>query len=137
MGAAMLDGASKVLIVCDRGTIDNKAYMSYADYTSVLEELNLSEEQMFNEYDAVFHMTTAAKGAESAYTLSNNNARTETLEEAVALDDRLIRAWESHPHFRIINNEGSFEDKLMRLVVQIAEFLGEGEKFDLPRGIEG
>jgi len=35
-----------------------------------------------NRYDAVLHLTTAAKGAESFYTKSNNAARRETIEEA-------------------------------------------------------
>ena len=47
--------------------------MTETDYKKVLDRLNLNEKQMLSEYDGIFHLVTAAKGAESAYILSNNN----------------------------------------------------------------
>ena len=68
-------------------------------------------------YDAVFHLVTAAKGAEEAYTFANNAARYENVEQAAALDDRIIAAWTGHPHLRVIDNTTDFEEKLIRRVV--------------------
>ena len=82
----------KVLIVCDRGTLDNKPYMSPEEYEQVLSILGMNEIDMRDSYDAVFHMVTAAIGAEKYYTLDNNRARTESAEEAARLDDGLISA---------------------------------------------
>ena len=82
-----------VLIVCDRGALDNKAYMSPSDFHRVLGALNLSEVKLRDQYDAVFHLVTAAKGAAEFYTLENNADRTETVEQTAALDDKLIAAW--------------------------------------------
>ena len=76
---------------------------------------------------------TAAKGAEEFYTTANNAARTETVEEAAALDDRLISAWTGHPHLRVIDNTVTFEDKMKRLVAEIASFLGEPEPYEIER----
>ena len=90
----------KVLIVCDRGALDNKAYMTDAEFASVLESMGLNEVELRDSYDAVFHLVTAAKGAEKFYTTANNVARTETVEQAAALDDKLIAAWTGHPHLR-------------------------------------
>lgn len=125
--------SNKVLIVCDRGTIDNKAYMSEYEFKTALATLGLNETELRDTYDAVFHLVTAAKGAEEFYTLSNNQARTETVEEAAAMDDKLISAWTGHPHFRIIDNSEGFEDKMKHLIREIASFLGEPEPLEIER----
>lgn len=125
--------ADKILIVCDRGAIDNKAYMSELEFAQVLAELGTTEVQLRDSYDAVFHMVTAAKGAERFYTTDNNKARTETAEQAAALDDKLISAWTGHPHLRIIDNSSNFEDKLKRLIAEIRSFLGEPEPLEIER----
>ena len=123
----------KVLIVCDRGTLDNKAYMSSLDFSTVVSSLGCNEVELRDSYDAVFHLVTAAKGAEQFYTTANNAARTETVEQAAELDDKLIAAWTGHPHLRIIDNAAGFEDKLKKLIAEIAAFLGEPEPFEIER----
>ena len=50
-------------------------------------------------------MVTCADGAEEFYTDSNNEARYESKEEAIALVRKLINAWVGHPHFSIIDNK--------------------------------
>ena len=125
--------AEKILIVCDRGAIDNKAYMDDLEFSQVLKKLHHTEVELRDGYDAVFHMVTAAKGAERFYTTENNKARTESVEQAAAMDDKLIAAWTGHPHFRIIDNSTDFEDKLRRLVAEIRSFLGEPEPLEIER----
>ena len=124
---------SKVLIVCDRGMLDNKAYMKKAEFRSLLQDMGTNETEARDEYDAVFHLVTAAKGKEEVYTLANNAARTETIEQAREKDDQIIAAWTGHPHFRIIDNSTDFEEKLERLLKEIASFLGEPEPFEIER----
>ena len=123
----------KVLIVCDRGALDNKAYMTDAEFKTLLRELGTSETKERDAYDAVFHLVTAAKGKEEVYTLANNAARTETPEEARKRDDAIIAAWTGHPHLRIIDNSTDFEQKLERLIKEIASFLGEPEPLEIER----
>lgn len=125
--------AEKVLIVCDRGALDNKAYMTDLDFTCVLESLGRNEVELRDNYDAVFHLVTAAKGAEKFYTTANNAARTETVAQAAELDDKLIAAWTGHPHLRVIDNASGFEDKLKRLIGEISSFLGEPEPYEIER----
>lgn len=124
---------NKVLIVCDRGIMDSKAYLSSLEFATVLNELNKSEIELRDNYDAVFHLVTAAKGASDFYTLENNSARTETIEEAIVSDNKLIEAWTGHPHFRIIDNSTYFEDKMKRLLKEISLFLGEPEPYEIER----
>lgn len=131
-GAASMP-VEKVLIVCDRGALDNKAYMTDLDFSCVLEAIGCNEVELRDNYDAVFHLVTAAKGAEQFYTTANNAARTETVEQAAALDDKLIAAWTGHPHLRIIDNATDFEDKLKRLIAEISSFLGEPEPYEIER----
>ena len=129
--AAGTMNSDKVLIVCDRGALDNKVYMNEREFAQTLESLGTNEIELRDNYDAVFHLVTAAKGAEEYYTTANNSARTETVSEAAALDDKLIAAWTGHPHFRVIDNCTSFEDKMKRLIAEISSFLGEPEPFEM------
>lgn len=131
--AANTMDCEKVLIVCDRGMLDNKAYMTEMEFQQVLMLMNQNEVDLRDHYDAVFHLVTAAKGAEEFYTTANNTARTETVEEAAALDDKLISAWTGHPHLRVINNAYDFENKMKRLIAEISAFLGEPEPFEIER----
>ena len=80
---------------------------------------------MTNRYDAVFHLATAAKGAEEFYTLDNNAARIETVEEAIEVDNRLLAAWKYHPHLRVIGNDSDFDGKIRQLLEEMGDFLGE------------
>ena len=125
--------AEKVLIVCDRGTLDNRAYMNDEEFRYVLDQLHTNEIELRDHYDAVFHLVTAAKGAEEFYTLANNAARYETVEEAIRVDDGLIASWTGHPHLRIIDNRYDFNEKMMALITEISAFLGEPRPMETKR----
>ena len=130
--AAKRMGYDKILIVCDRGLMDNKAYMSEEEYQRLLREFGLTKSTIMDRYDAVFHLVTAAKGAEEYYNL-DNEARTETVEQAAALDDKIINAWTGHSHFRIIDNSTDFDDKMRKLMKEISNVLGEPEPLEIER----
>ena len=123
----------KVLIVCDRGALDNRAYMNEEEFRYVLDQLNTGEVELRDHYDAVFHLVTAAKGAEEFYTLANNAARYETVEEAIRVDNELIASWTGHPHLRIIDNQYDFNNKMMALITEISAFLGEPRPLETRR----
>ena len=125
--------AEKILIVCDRGAIDNRAYMNDEEFAAVLAEVGKTEQELLLSYDAVFHLVTAAKGAEEFYTYANNAARYESVSQAVVMDDRLIEAWKGHPHHCIIDNSVELKGKLKRLIAQIRDFLGEPAPPDIER----
>ncbi len=123
----------KVLIVCDRGMLDNKAYMSQSSFFKTLSDLNLNEVEIRDNYDAVFHLVTAADGAVEFYTTTNNTARTETPEQAIELDRKLLSAWTGHPHLRVIDNSTTFDNKIKKLIAEISSFLGEPEPLEIER----
>jgi len=122
----------KVLMVCDRGLLDNKAYMTKRDFDYLLKSKKLSEVKIRDSYDAVFHLVSASKGAKKYYNL-DNAARTETIEEAAKIDDNIIASWTGHPHFRIIDNSSDFETKMKRLLKEISNVLGEPEPYEIER----
>ena len=124
---------NKVLIVCDRGTIDSKAYMTDYDFKQMLKIMGLNEIELRDSYDAVFHLVTAAKGAEEFYTNSNNTARTETVKEAIVADNNTLKAYTGHPHLRVIDNSTNFENKMKRLIAEILAVLGEPEPHEIER----
>jgi CYTH domain-containing protein len=113
--------------------MESKAYLTDLQFSSILSELNKNEIELRDNYDAVFHLVTAAKGAEEFYTLEKNTARTESIEEAIKSDNNLINAWNGHPHFRIIDNSTNFDDKMKRLLKEISHFLGEPEPYEIER----
>lgn len=123
--AARTMPGDKILIVCDRGMLDNKIYMTDAEFQQIMEELGTNEVEQRDQYNAVFHLVTAAKGVEEAYTRANNKARVETIEEAVALDDGTLNAWTGHPYLRTIDNSTDFLNKMRNLIDEISLFLGE------------
>lgn len=113
-----------VVILYDRGLLDCKAYVSQDAFNEILRKRNTTENEILNSYDGVFHLVTAAKGAEEFYTLSNNTARKETPKQAIELDDKTQCAWIGHPNFRVIDNSTNFEDKIDRLLNEVYSIMG-------------
>lgn len=131
--AAATMNCEKILIVCDRGAMDNKAYMNEEEFSEVLKSIGGNLTELRDGYDAIFHLVTAAKGAEKYYTTANNEARKESAAEAAQLDDKLIAAWTGHPHLRVIDNSTGFEEKMKRLLAEISSFLGEPHPYEIER----
>lgn len=112
----------KILIVCDRGLLDNKAYMTEAEFAAILDELGMTEQEAVGSYDAVFHLETAAKRCDE-YTISNNVARIESPDQAIALDDAILDCWKAHPYRQIMISRTSFDEKMEDVAEAIYEFL--------------
>ncbi len=114
-----------VIILYDRGMMDNKAYIPYEEFLKDLDILGLTEDECLSWYDAVYHMMTAAKGAEKFYSKENNRARMENPKQAAYRDDRTLKAWEDHPARKVFDNSTGFPRKVDRLVEEIKHFLRE------------
>ena len=123
----------KILIVCDRGMLDNRCYMTEEEFQRVIADLGSNEVELRDSYDAVFHLVSVAKGAEEFYGTESNGARYESLEEAAELDDHFIESWTGHPHLRVIDNSTDFEGKMKRLIAEISYFLGETAPYEIER----
>ena len=113
------------VLLCDRGLCDGSAYMSQEGWDEFLKRRGVtSAEIREGRYNAVFHLVTAAEGAEKYYTLDNNDARTETPDQARALDKLTRAAWVGHPKLFVVDNTTDFEGKLNKLVSITSELVG-------------
>lgn len=112
-------------ILCDRGACDGRAYMAPHLWTRMLDENNFDMVNIRDgRYDVVVHLVTAADGAPEFYSLESNKTRSETAEEAVAIDRLTQTAWVGHPHLRIVDNRTGFRDKINRVDAHISELAG-------------
>jgi len=136
--AAAATGAPAVLL-CDRGAMDGAAYMPRPLWAEMLRrhardlgaeafDLDRAEIAYCDRYDAIFHMVTAAAGAERFYTLENNTAaRHETPDLARGQDAKTQTAWSKHPRQIVFDNSAKslgFEGKLQRVVESAAKIVG-------------
>lgn len=115
----------KVLIMFDRGLMDGQCYVTPEIFTECLSYFGLDRSAVMGRYDAVIHLTTAAKGGEEMYTTENNAARSEGVKQACELDDRVLAAWVGHPHLRVVDNAEDFEDKIQAAMREMYSILGE------------
>ena len=113
------------VIICDRGTMDSRAYIGHEKWHILLQKENWTVQQLRDQrYDAVFHLVTTAIGAENFYTNANNTARLEDQKEARELDLKILSAWVGHPKVFIIDNSTDFDGKMNRVVTSICRLLG-------------
>lgn len=125
--------AEKAVVLCDRGLLDNSVYVSEEDFKKYSSAFGYDGEKIRNSYDAVFHLVTAADGAEEYFGRATNSVRSETAEQARELDRKILNAWVGAPHLRIIGNRSDFDGKLQRLLREILAVLGIPEKFEIER----
>ena len=113
------------VVLSDRGTMDGSVYMSDAEWGRLMKEKQTDRVTLRDtRYDAVFHLVTAADGAEKFYTLANNKVRTESIQSAVDVDHKTQKAWVGHPHLYVIDNSTDFEGKMSRLIDVISKIVG-------------
>ena len=122
-----------VVILIDRGIMDARAFMSKSEFDELISEFDLTITEIQDSYDGIFHLKTAADGAEMYYTLANNAARSETPEEARKVDKKIIAAWTGHPHLRVIDNSEDFDAKIDKLINEIYGLLGEPIPLEIER----
>lgn len=97
------------ILLCDRGTVDGAAYWPETA-EKFFAAVGTTHERELARYDAVIFFESAAVGG---LLIEGNPVRTESLDEAVALDQRLRDAWSSHPRFVVVPHNTSFVKKIM------------------------
>lgn len=116
-----------IVLLCDRGTMDGKAYVAKNVWQRILADNDFTEARLRdNRYDMVIHLSTSADGAEDYYSLQNNTARSEGLQLARDLDQKLQKSWIEHPNFVQIGNDHfeTFQEKMDQVVKVAMRFLG-------------
>lgn len=114
----------KVVIIYDRSLLDNFAYIDKKFVVNTFKENGLSYDEVLKRYDIILHLQTAAIGT-NAYTTANNEARTETKEEAREAERKTLAANKRHPNLHIITNKGkSFEEKIIEVLKKVYALVG-------------
>lgn len=122
--ANKLSSHDKCIIIYDRGLMDNSAYISEEEFDILLKNNNLIKLDLMDRYDMVIHLVTAADGASDYYTLSNNTARSEGINEAILLDSKTMTSWQGHQNLHIIDNSVSFDEKMNSVIECISNYIG-------------
>jgi predicted ATPase len=110
-------------LICDRGTLDGAAYWP-GGAEGFFRELNTTREKEYARYAAVLFFETAAVGEKNLD--RTNTTRTETLDEAIAINNRLQAIWSQHPKFQLISHEKSFFKKMENALRTIEAVLKKG-----------
>ena len=111
--------SKKAVVLLDRGLMDNAGYLPDDELDMLLAERDMTREDAYARYDAVVHLVTAAIGAEQFFSHETNEHRLEGVEEAVRVDEALRKGWSGHPNLQVIDNEGTFQDKLDRATAAV------------------
>jgi len=121
--ALMMGEDSKVLIVYDRGAIDNCAYMSEEQFEEVMTRLNhvKSFADLMNQYDVVINLV----GRRDFYTTENNAARSEDVDSALELGANTLKSWLGHSNIKIVLPKNTMDEKLNEVLNIINEVLKE------------
>jgi len=111
--------SSDAVVLLDRGLMDNAGYLPDDELDMLLSERGMTRADAYARYDAVVHLVTAAIGAEKFFSHETNEHRLEGIEEAVRVVEAVRAGWAGHPNLQVIDNEGTFEDKLNRAIAAV------------------
>lgn len=94
------------LIVCDRGSIDGAVYWPKGP-EDFFKAMNTTLEKELARYDAVLHLSPPPE--KDFYQATN--VRTENLQQAFEIDDKILKIWEKHPNRLVVPREKHYFEK--------------------------
>jgi predicted ATPase len=97
------------ILLCDRGTIDGAAYWPDG-IDGFFTSMGTTHAAEVERYDVVLFFETSAVGG--IHFEGGNRYRTESDDQAVALDRRLRDLWSVHPRFHLVPHTPSFLQKI-------------------------
>lgn len=103
---AAMEGTDAAIVLCDRGTPDGLAYWPGPD--TLWASVGTTLDAQLQRYDAVIHLRTPR--LEQGYN-HQNPLRTESAEQAAAIDARIAQAWARHPRRFVIESTPDFLTK--------------------------
>ena len=118
---AVGDSHSPAVVLCDRGTIDGLAYWP-GPADAFWASLHATLDEELGRYDAVIHMRTPDAG--HGYN-NQNPLRTESAQDARAIDDRILVAWDRHPRRFVVESSLDFMDKAARAIALVRDLVPE------------
>lgn len=123
---------SKIVIIHDRGISDFLPYTDYDYYCRQIAKFSLTPVVARDSYGAVFHMVSNAK-SNYGHTSGSNATKCESAYSSASLNGKIINAWVGHPHLRIIDCCGGFNERVNKLIEEIKSYLGIPKRFEIER----
>ena len=93
-------------MVCDRGSIDGAVYWPHGP-EDFFKAMGSSLEAELARYDAVIHLSPPPE--KDFYQATN--VRTESLQQAFDIDDKILKIWEKHPNRLVVPREKHYFEK--------------------------
>lgn len=122
---------NRPIIICDRGLMDCKVYLNSEDFSTIKHCLNMSDVELRDRYDAVFHLDSISNSNKIGY--AKDNLRIESKEKAIKLNLLSLKAWCGNPHYRFIPVCDTIEKKKELLIKEIKHFLGIPKPLEIER----
>ena len=94
------------IIVCDRGSIDGAVYWPKGP-EDFFKAMNTTLDAELDRYDAVLHLSPPPE--KDFYQATN--VRTESLQQAFEIDDKILKIWEKHPNRLVVPREKHYFEK--------------------------
>lgn len=110
-----------IIILCDRGIIDNRAYLSQRDYDNLLKQYQYNELEILDTYDLVINLISTATAKPEEYKL--NGIRYEKVEDAAKRDELTSGSWLLHRNLKVIMPTDTIEEKYNIVFSQIIDFI--------------
>ena len=106
---AVADTENAAAVLCDRGTVDCGAY--WTGEGDLFSSVGTTRAIELARYDAVIHLRTPT--SPDAYN-RRNPLRVESIEEAAAIDERIVAQWSEHPRRFVVEPTEDFLHKAAR-----------------------
>lgn len=120
---------SKIVILCDRGLMDGKAYIDETGFNKILKSHGFSsEDEILKRYDLVLHLETSANLGSETYETKSNKARTANIIEALTFDNNVKRAWENHSNIKAFKSTPIFDNKKQAIKTELFNYIKEASK---------
>ena len=99
-----------IIVIFDRGLLDNRAYLSHEEYNDLIKRKKLNELSRLDNYDMVIDLISMANLKKDAY--QNSEVRFENPEEAEKLDINTSGAWLIYDDLITVKPKDTMEEKI-------------------------
>ncbi len=112
------------VILCDRGVMDNWAYLNnHLEFDYLLDKHGLDEINLLDDYDLVIYLESTSCYENLKYETETNKARYEEKEKASKLDKKTLLCWCGHRNLRIVKAKENFSDKKNEVIDILKEYI--------------
>ena len=112
-------GDNFAVVLCDRGTVDCSAY--WTGDGDLFTSVGTTRSAELARYDTVIHLRTPSARAYN----HDNPLRIESVEEASAIDARILTQWDGHPRRHIVEPTEDFLSKASHVLALLRDDVPE------------